>query len=258
MLFGLLLLVLQEDLPYIDTDIKVDFVETVTVINLPLMVQQDGHVVKDLRMEQLRVIENGEEVTLRDLVKVQAPVVMHFLFDVSTSNEKHMLHAKKCAREMISKMRSNDIAKVSYFSAGYRSLTGYTRQREELADSLAHLMPVGSTALYDGLSAALDELGSMYGSRVLILFSDGSDLWSRTTEQELMNKVRNYGIPIIQVTFAARKKESPLLAEQTRFMSSLVNISDGATVDGAGGNAKYLLPELKRLRTRYLVRFTPT
>ena len=257
MLLWLFLLLPQEDMPYIDSDIKVDFVETVMVVNLPLMVQQDGRAVQDLKIEQLNVMENGEAVSLRNLVKVQTPVVTHFLFDVSTSNQKYISLAKKCARDLVAKMRPNDIAKISYFSTGYHSLSGYTRNRTELLDSLVRLQPVGSTALYDGLSSALDELGSMYGSRVLVLFSDGYDLLSRTTETELLNKVRNYGIPVIQVSFSTRKKESPLLAEQTRFMRSLATVSDGATVQGAGSNPKGVIQELKRLRTRYLIRFTP-
>ena len=253
----LLLFLLQDEDYFAEPDIKVDFTETVTIVNLPLKIRLQGLPYKRLKLSDLVIIENGVEVEIQNLKKVEIPLTAHFLFDLSTSNERHILNAKKTVRDFSQKLRPGDRAKISFFSATYQPLTDYIADRQILMNKLGRLTPVGSTALYDGLSAALDELVQQAGARVLVLFSDGHDLLSRISETALNTKVKNYGIPIIFVSFDDRKKQPPLLAAQLRFMESLAVESGGSVVFGNGSFGRDLNAELRKQRKRHLVRFQP-
>lgn len=239
-------------------DIQVDFTETVTVINLPLKVQQGGRPYKKLKKEELELVENGVAISLMDMAREEAPLTLHFLFDLSTSNERNIYLAKRAAGEMIQKMRRGDRVKISFFSSVYQPLTGYSSDRKYLNERLRFLTPVGSTALYDGIQSALEELGAESGSRALILFSDGHDLMSRTSEESLMTTVKNYRMPIFFVSFGdGAYKDKPLLAAQRQFMEELAAESGGQTIAGPQQSARILQRELTEYRLRYRLRFTP-
>ena len=251
----LLFLRAQEDLSR--ADIKVDFTETVTMVNLPVRVWHRGGHVPNLRAEEVEVVENGVVVQLNRLDQIKTPLTLHFLFDLSTSNARHIYLAKKVVDDIIGKMKSEDLGKISFFSSHYQPLTDYTGDQKNLRRKLAALSSVGSTALYDGVTGALEELGRVSGNRVLILFSDGHDLLSHTSETDLMIKVKNYRIPIVLVVFRGRKKETGLLAQQTRFMESVAHESGGAVIESGSTLNRDLSGLLRQMRLRYLARYRP-
>jgi len=257
LLFCFLWCLAQDDESLEDADIRVDYTTTVTMVNLPIKILSEGEPYKGLELGDLQVIENGIQVELAMLRRVKTPLTTHFLFDLSISNERHLLNAKKSVREITGKMKPGDLSKISVFSGNYQPLTNYTSDRQLILSRLSRLAPVGSTAIYDAISAAIDELKGVSGSRVLILFSDGYDLMSRIDEAELKNKVRNHGIPIIFVSFSLGKKMPPLLAAQLQYLADLALDSGGAIVDGTHAHARDLAGVIRRQRLRYLVRFAP-
>ena len=257
MLLLLALLYLPQGEPF-GNDIKVDFTETVTYVNIPLKVQQRGLPYKGLNLHNLQVMENGVKVSLKNLSQVESSLTTHFLFDLSTSSTRHVYLAKRSVRDIIGKMKPQDRGKISFFSADYQPLTPYTSNKKVLQSNLGLLAPVGSTALYDAIAAALEELRKESGARALILFSDGHDLVSRVTEEDLAARARNYGIPIIFVNYGGSSiSDKPLLAAQTRFMQQLALNSGGQVVDGTSAYQRLLTQQMKKSRMRYMLQFAP-
>lgn len=240
-----------------DSEIRVDFHETVTLVNLPIQVRLDGRPYRSLKQEDVQVIENGVEIPLQQLQRVETPLTIHFLFDLSTSNERHIFKSKKAVRDLLSRWRKGDRGKISFFSRHYEPLTEYITDRATLMDNLDLLTPVGTTALYEGLSGAIDQLAQESGPRVLVLFSDGHDLLSRISEDELMAKIKSYRIPILFVRFRLRGEEQPLLQKQREFMESLIRESGGALVGDGSDYGRHLKAALKAYRTRYLASYLP-
>lgn len=258
MLLCMFLFSLQGEVRPEPTDIKVDFTETVTMVSLPLKVTRGGEPYKDLELDMLQIVENGVQVVPAELQLVKSPLTLHFLFDLSTSNERHIFLAKKAARGLVGKMKPGDRSKVSFFSSSYQPLTAYTSDQEELARSLSYLTPVGSTALYDGIASALKDLRSVSGARVLVLFTDGHDLMSRMSENDLMAAVRNYRIPIIFVRFGDRDmKGKALLQAQVQFMDQMAKESGGETLRILSSSKRDIAKSVKAFRSRYMVRFRP-
>ena len=241
-----------------DTRIKVDYTETVTMVNLPIKVQgKTGKPVKGLRIQDLKIIENGIQVELNTVRRVQTPLTIHFLFDLSISNERNLMHAKKAVKDYIRHMKPGDLAKISCFSTNYLPLTDYTRDKGLLIHKLNTMRATGSTALYDAMAETMVEMGKVSGSRLLVVLSDGFDLMSRTDEHRLRTLKRNDGLPIVFVAFAEEKKAAPLLEAQLQFMKDLARDSGGDVVRGTGPHTRELAAAIGKQRYRYVVRFSP-
>nr|WP_243435908.1 VWA domain-containing protein [Acanthopleuribacter pedis] len=239
-----------------EPEFKIDYEEKVVLVDLPLRIVRDGRPVTELKLADLTVQENGVPAQVRDLKKVQTPLKMHILMDLSTSNADNIFQIKAATRFLIKKMRKGDTAKLSYFSNTYQELTEYHDNRDFLIQKLTRVTPLGSTALYDGINAALEDMRQHEGPKALFLFSDGHDLMSHTKEVDLELKVKNYGIPIYMISYeAANAKLPPLLAQQTQFMTTLIGLSGGHLFRGDREFQGDLNTALKRARTRFLVNY---
>ena len=74
-----------------------------------------------------------------------------------------------------------------------QSLTG---DQPLLADRLDHLIPLGGTALNDGLLFALLQYGREPGRRALVVITDGADQHSRSRPEQSADLAKRLGLPI--------------------------------------------------------------
>ncbi len=239
-------------------DIKVDFTETVTMVNLPLRVLRAGSFYEALRPERLEIVENGVQLKAWEVREIETPLTLHLLIDVSSSNARGLQQSKRIATELLQEGKTQDKLKVSSVSATYRALTDYSHDRQVIGEALDSLAISGTTALYDGLASALRELSKVSGNRVLVVFSDGHDLMSQTHDDELRELVRNYHLPILFVrTGAGDDSGHALLQAQGQFMEGLAGSSGGAVLAARSAGRGDLARRLRAIRQRYLVRFAP-
>ena len=76
----ILLLVLALQTP--TEEPKVDYVETINVVRLTMKVKENGKPFKGLRLQDVRVLENGNAIPLQSLQQVDTPLTLHFLFSM--------------------------------------------------------------------------------------------------------------------------------------------------------------------------------
>ena len=137
MLSVLLVLLLQSSdagsmVDLADEEIVVDFVETVTVIDLPVKITRNRQPFNGVKKDDVELVENGVQLAVDSVRKAKVPLKIHFLFDLSTSNERQLLQGKRAVHTLIGKMKKNDVAKISLFSAYYQSITDYSGDKKAL------------------------------------------------------------------------------------------------------------------------------
>lgn len=239
-------------------DIKVDYTETVTLVDLPIRVLRGGSFYDALRPELLQIVENGVQLKAWEVREVETPLTLHFLLDISSSNANGLQFSKRVVADLLEESRPRDKAKISSISAVYRPLTDYIGERHVLEDALGSLEVAGTTALYDGLANALRELSKVSGNRVLVVFSDGHDLMSTTADGDLVELVHNFRVPILFVrTGGGDRQGLALLQAQERFVNELARASGGAVLSNRGAVRSELHRRMRAIRQRYLVRFSP-
>lgn len=256
LLLCILLFQTVEDEPLAEGDIKVDYTAVVTMVNLPVKVHQNGLPHRKLAPRDLSVVENGVKVDIEDVRKVQTPLRVQLLFDLSVSNERYLDLAERAVGQLLDGRKKGDLFRLSGFSDIPVSLTEFTDDTALIKSKLNTMRPVGTTAFYDAMYLALDDLNRVNGSRVLVVFSDGHDLISRTSQTELATRARNFQIPIVFVNFSKKRKKS-LLKQQQDFIRGVVTETGGAVIDGTSAHGRDLRTTLDRLRFRYLIRFMP-
>lgn len=248
---------LEEELPLFEDDLDVAVSASLTLVNLSLRISEEDRLYRDLTAEKLEIREDGHLVPVFDISEEKTPLTLHFLFDLSTSHSDVLVDLKRDVTRVVSDLDDEDASKVGFFSDYYQSLTDYTQDRNQLRKALRRLTPIGSTALYDGMAESLKELKDREGTRVLIVYSDGHDLLSATTEQELHTLVANYQIPIVFVAYRGLERDGELLRQQIAFLVNLAERSGGRVFRGDLKYLSNLRHYVRRLRHRYRVSFEP-
>ena len=83
--------------------------------------------------------------------------------------------------------------------------------RAAQARAVDRLDPWSTTALHDAVIATLDRLEPEEGRQALVVFSDGTDRYSRATVSEVLERARRSNALIYPIAFG--KQRPPLLAE---------------------------------------------
>src|SRR5207244_9858921 len=138
----------------------------------------------------------------------------------------------------------------------------FTGNRDELVSDVKDLDYGNGTRLWDAVAASLDELKSIEGRRVILVFTDGDDTQSSTRLGTVIDRARNedvmvYGIGFESVYFNGQRMV------RTRPDGGLQKLAD----ETGGGyfeltKASDLAPTFTRvaqeLHSQYVLGFTPT
>ncbi|MDX1502305.1 MAG: VWA domain-containing protein [Thermoanaerobaculia bacterium] len=165
-------------------------------IELPLQqlyvtVSSGGRSVQGLTRGDFRVFDSGD---LQEIVTFEggdAPLTAVLLLDCSLSMAGARLQAALRGADLfLEHMAPLDEAAVLLFSDRLLLQTPFTTQPAQLSPSLREVEPVGGTALNDHLFLALKRLDARQGRRVVVAFTDGSDVHSVLRMWDVMRKAQ--------------------------------------------------------------------
>ncbi|MEO8370953.1 MAG: VWA domain-containing protein [Candidatus Solibacter sp.] len=145
-----------------------------------------GKTITDLRREQFQVLDDSTPVEIVSFSREEAPVSIGIVLDLSGSMHTKRRHAITAIKEIIKRAGPKDEAFLMTFSDRPEMRVGFTDDVEAVLDPLLFTGAKGSTALIDGVYAALQKMKRAKNPRrVLVVVSDGGDNNSRYTEPEL-------------------------------------------------------------------------
>ncbi len=239
------------------------FGETVEVrlVEVPVVVTgADGSYVEGLTRDAFRVFEDGVEQSIERFTETrQAALRSAVLIDRSASMAPHLARLTEAVRGFLDAAlaASADDDRVAVFSFAGRMTVdaGFTASAGQLERPLAGLVAKGSTALYDSLAQALNEIADAEGQPALLVFSDGQDESSRLTFEEVLATARRTGVTVHVVGLAASFPDD----EARRPLAELAAETGGRSVfveelEELGRVYAELLAEL---RSRYVLAYTP-
>lgn len=234
-----------------------DYTETVTITRIPILIQREGRLVRNLTADRFSVRENGVKLEVDGVSEVELPCTVHFLLDLSVSQTEHLRHAGRVVQDLVKSLRQGDRAKLSAFSGRYNELSPYTTAVESILPALGGLEPRGTTALYDGILAALADLSREKGPRVLVILGDEVDLNSRHREDELAAVAKSHGIPLILVQFTRRELKGEQLISQVQQFHQIIEQSGGAIYYADFSVGRKLQRHIREYTSRLQVVYSP-
>jgi VWFA-related protein len=104
------------------------------------------------------------------------PASVLLLVDVSGSMAGEPMNQSKAAiQQFIDSLDAQDHVALMSFANNVQMLQDFTTDRDALTNAVTRLVPVGETALYDGVIQAADHMAAApAGRKLIVLLSDGS------------------------------------------------------------------------------------
>jgi VWFA-related protein len=211
----------------------------------------DGRSVTGLQASDFEVLEDGVVQPISVFVAGEFPVTVALGVDRSFSMAGEPLRlAMRASQAFLRVLKPKDRSMVWAIADGAEVIAPLDAPRDEQLLALAKLTPWSTTALHDSVIAALDRLEPEPGRQALVLFTDGSDRYSRASVADVIERVRRsnalvYGIGV-------GKTRAPILAE-------MAAVSGGRSLQVR--NAESLEPALaavaRELEHQYLLGYAP-
>jgi Ca-activated chloride channel family protein len=210
-----------------------------------------GELYTGLRREDVEVYENNQLQQVSAFAAGEFPLTVALGVDRSWSMAGEPLRlAKQASQTFLRALKPADRAMVVAISSDADVIAPLTMDRLEQSRAIAGLDPWSTTALHDGIIAALDRLEPEPGRQALVLFSDGVDRYSTKSSSDVLERARRSSALVYPI--AIGRTRPPLLAELavlTGGRSFLLR--DIKELD------KTLADIARELRYQYLLGYTP-
>lgn len=148
---------------------------------------------RDLNLGEgdFEIFDNGVKQDIVTFGRDELPLTAVLLLDTSESmREKELEAVRRGAKAFLDGMKSSDEAMLALFSDRLLRLTPFTSEKAALGANLAGVKSAGGTAVNDFLYLSLKALDMRQGQRVVVLFSDGSDVHSVLPAADVLWKAR--------------------------------------------------------------------
>lgn len=211
-----------------------------------------GELVTGLRKTDFHVYENNQLQDIEQFAFGEFPLSVALAVDRSWSMAGKPLElAKQASKSFLNQLKANDRAMVLAISSTADVIAPLSSDRVAQARLITALDPWSTTALRDGIIAALDRLEPEPGRQALVLFSDGNDRYSRATEAEVVARARRSNALIYPITIG--KQRAPFLPELAVLTGGRSFVLKDATE-----LEKTLSTIARELRYQYLLGYAPS
>jgi Ca-activated chloride channel family protein len=218
-----------------------------------------GKTITNLKPEHFRVTDDSK---LRDIVsfgRVDAPVSMGVVLDLSASMHRKLPFALGAARAAIDTLGAEDAGYLVTFDKTPQLREPFTRDVDTLGQSLPFSKAEGNTALYDAIGVGLRHGRQRKEFRkVLLVISDGGDNRSRLMESELVSAALEADTQIycIAVHEQLRARDE---VEGARFLERIAQLTGGLKFDVRTlGEVQGVADAISlAMKDQYLIAFKP-
>ena len=150
----------------------------------------EKRLVPDLVQGDFEIFDNDKP---QDIVLFQnepQPITVVVMLDTSGSMTGSIALLKQAAEQFVLRLLPADKARVGAFNDKIEFSSTFTNNRDDLVSSLRDLDFGNGTRLWDAVAASLDELRSIEGRRVVLVFTDGDDTSSHTGLGSVIERAR--------------------------------------------------------------------
>lgn len=147
-------------------------------------------------------VKNGQDVYRKvknvEILRGNQGVSFDICADKSSSMEGNMSEMKSAMTEFVDMLdtESGDRAELISFDSYVMFMCTYTDDKTLLKNGINNMIAEGATALYDALYYGVMNAATREGARCVIAFTDGQDVSSTHTVDEVIYEANKYSVPI--------------------------------------------------------------
>ena len=189
--------------PEADTRIRVQ----ANVVTAPVtVINSKGDYVFDLQQKDFEVLDNGVRQKIEQFSLEQRPLAAVIVVEANGTSEPLLGEVRPLGPVFSNLMLGpQGQAAVVTYGDQIRTVQDFTQNGDELETALRKVEARGGTQhLNDALTQAITMLESQPKDdrRIIVAFSDGHDIGSRTTKEEVVQRALNAGITIYGLGFS--------------------------------------------------------
>ena len=224
---------------------------------------RENRLVPDLTLDDFEILDNNQVQEITVFQNEILPFTVVVMLDTSASMASRIDLLKAAAEQFLIRMLPMDSGKVGAFNDKIETFPHkFTSDRDRLITSLDELDYGNPTHLYDAIAVSLDELRSVDGRRVVLVFTDGQDTGSEMRSSAVFDRTRTEEVMIYAIGLEAdyfngvrRIRSNPdrnlrKFAEQTGG-----GYFELTQADELGSTFTRVVQEL---HSQYVIGFTPT
>src|SRR5437867_9084835 len=193
------------------------------LVQVYLTVTDGAHLVTDLKKEDFKLTEDGNQCDVDRLDSGLVPLQVALLLDTSESMRDALPSTQEAAVYFVESMRSGDRVTLMPFNTDIRKIPQLTDDRGPILQAIRSTQARGATKLYDALLFAMKHLSGKEGRKAIVTFSDGEDTGRSSSLNIVMNAASRYGFPIYTIGAGAGLRRDAL----KRVLRELSDINSG-------------------------------
>lgn len=174
------------------------------LVTVPVTVlDRNGRYVPQLRREDFRLYENGEEQKIAYFGTTDSPFSVVLLIDTSGSTQLRLDDIQDAAINFVGKLKPSDSVMVMSFDDRIKVECKATTDRNVITKAIRRTRTGGGTRLYDAVEDILKkQLKTISGRKAVVLFTDGVDTTSyRASYDTTMRLAEESDAPIYSVDY---------------------------------------------------------
>lgn len=191
--------------------------EHVKLVLIPVLVTDPlQRPVSGLHKESFRIYEDGIQQKISWFLSEEAPISIGMVFDASNSMSSKLEPSREALGEFLRTSLPGDEFSLLKFSDRPEPVCGFTRDTTKIENGLTFIRAAGWTSLFDAIYMAINQMKrASYGTKVLLIVSDGNDNNSRYTESQVKDLVREADVRIFSISILSRSPTLERISEES-------------------------------------------
>jgi Ca-activated chloride channel homolog len=231
------------------------------VVSLFTTVTEAGRLVPGLARDDFEVLDDGKPQAITVFSAEVQPITVIVMLDTSGSMTGSIKILTAGAEQFFLRLLPGDRARVGDFNDKIQMLSSLTGDRDELVSSLRDIDYGNPTRLYDAIGVGLDELKGIEGRKVVLVFTDGDDTYSKTRFGTVLDRaqvedVMVYAIGLESVIFVNGRQ---IRTQPDRSLKRLAEETGGGyfQLDRTDQLTSTFTRVSEELHSQYLIGFSP-
>jgi len=168
---------------------------------------RSNNIVRHLARNDFTVFDEGHRQNLTVFENTIQPITAILLMDTSASMTLTLDLARQAAEQFVIRLSPGDKVRVGGFSETTTLSEGFTDDRDRLLRFLRDDLRIGNrTRLWDSLDETIGALSDLGGRRVVILITDGEDIYSALPPRDLIERAKIAGVMVYAVQIRSRSR----------------------------------------------------
>jgi Ca-activated chloride channel homolog len=220
--------------------------------------------VPGLTQEEFEVFDNEKPQPIIFFQNEVQPITVVVMLDTSGSMTLTLDLLREAAEQFLIRLLPIDKARVGAFNDKIQFSSEFTNNRDQLVTEVKALDYGNGTRLWDAVAASIEELKTVEGRRVVLVFTDGDDTSSRVGQGAVIDRARTDEVMIYAIGLESNYIGGPNGQRvRTRPDAGLRKVAD----ETGGGyfelkKSSELAPTFTKvaqeLHSQYVIGFAPT